>query len=100
MTTMAETTSDAVPLTLAIDIGGTNLKAGVLDGGGNFVTGPSRLPTPAPATPEAVLSTLQQIASQLGPFARVSAGFPGMVRRGTILTAPNLGTGAWQRFPL
>jgi polyphosphate glucokinase len=87
-------------LTLAIDVGGTHLKAGVLDGTGSFVTGPSRVATPDPATPAAVLGALQTIAAALGPFARISAGFPGMVRNGVVITAPNLGTEAWHGFAL
>ncbi len=87
-------------LTLAIDVGGSHLKAGVLDTTGTFVSGPSRVPTPVPATPAAVLAALQAIAEGLGPFARISAGFPGMVRRGVVLTAPNLGTEAWHGFAL
>jgi polyphosphate glucokinase len=37
---------------------------------------------------------------QLGPFRRVSIGFPGVVRRGRVLTAPNLGTTDWHDFSL
>jgi polyphosphate glucokinase len=33
-------------------------------------------------------------------FDRISIGFPGMVRRGIVLTAPNLGTKAWKGFAL
>jgi polyphosphate glucokinase len=33
-------------------------------------------------------------------FDRVSVGFPGFVRRGTIVTAPHLGTKPWQDFAL
>ena len=36
----------------------------------------------------------------LGPFQRISIGFPGVVRGGRVLTAPNLGTEAWHDFPL
>jgi polyphosphate glucokinase len=92
--------SETEHLTLAIDVGGSHLKAGVLDPAGAFVTGPSRVPTPVPATPAAVLDALQTIAAGLGPFGRISAGFPGMVRRGVVLTAPNLGTEAWHGFAL
>ncbi len=36
----------------------------------------------------------------MGAFDRISVGFPGVVRAGRILTAPNLGTEAWHGFPL
>ncbi|MCL2427924.1 MAG: ROK family protein [Alphaproteobacteria bacterium] len=87
-------------LTLAIDIGGTRLKAGVLDDRAEFVAGPARVNTPDPATPDAVIGALIGIIATLGPFERVSVGFPGAVRKGTVLTAPNLRAEAWQRFPL
>ena len=88
------------PLTLAIDIGGTHLKAGLLDPSGQMVAGPTRTDTPVRATPEAVVDALLDLASPLGRFDRISVGFPGVVRGGHVLTAPNLGTAAWRRFPL
>lgn len=88
------------PLTLAIDVGGTRLKAGVLNTAGVFVAGPSRVNTPNPATPEAVIADLIGIIGPLGAFDRVSMGFPGVVRHGRVYTAPNLGTPAWHGFPL
>jgi polyphosphate glucokinase len=91
--------SDA-PLTLAIDVGGTHLKAGVLNTAAVFVAGPSRIDTPDPATPDAVIAGLIGIIGPLGAFDRVSMGFPGVVRHGRVYTAPNLGTPAWHGFPL
>ncbi len=90
----------SLPLTLAIDVGGTRLKAGVLDPAGAFVAGPSRVNTPHPGGPEAVLAALAGIVGPLGEFQRISIGFPGMVRAGIVRTAPNLGTAAWAGFPL
>ena len=92
--------NDSEPLTLAIDIGGTHLKAGVLSGKGRMVTGPARVVTPHPSTPDAVVSALVELAASIEPFQRISIGFPGVVRAGGVLTAPNLGTPAWHEFPL
>ena len=47
----------AGPLTLAIDVGGTRLKAGILATTGHMTAGPRRIDTPHPATPEAVEAT-------------------------------------------
>jgi polyphosphate glucokinase len=47
-----------LPKTLAIDIGGTRLKAGILDADGTMVAGPERTFTPHPSGPDAVLTTL------------------------------------------
>jgi polyphosphate glucokinase len=88
------------PLTLAIDIGGTKLKAGLLDGAGKMIAGPNRVETPANPTPQIVVDALVGLAAPLGAFDRISVGFPGVVREGHVLTAPNLGTPQWRHFPL
>ncbi len=88
------------PLTLAIDVGGTHLKGGVLDAAGTFVAGPVRTDTPHPAPPDSVVPLLKELLAPLGKFDRISIGFPGVVRNGRVLTAPNLGTAAWRDFPL
>lgn len=88
------------PLTLAIDIGGTRLKAGILDAAGQMVAGPSRTDTPGQPVPKIVVEMLVNLAKPLGAFDRISIGFPGVVRNGQVLTAPNLGTPDWRNFPL
>ena len=88
------------PHTLAIDVGGSGLKASVLDPAGRMVVKRVRAPTPSPATPSAVIETLARLIQPLPPFDRISIGFPGVVRRGLVITAPNLGTKAWRGFPL
>ena len=79
---------------LSIDIGGTNIKTAVLGKNGKLLTEYSKLPTPQPATPEAVLKTIQELAKGL-EFDHVSCGFPGSIKNGVINTAPNLGTEYW-----
>src|ERR1700760_2506230 len=88
------------PVTLAIDVGGARLKAGLLDQNGVLVGGPTRVNTPAHPAPQAVLDAFVGLAEPLGHFDRISIGFPGVVRRGHVLTAPNLGTTDWRQFPL
>jgi polyphosphate glucokinase len=83
-------------MTLSIDIGGSGLKAAVLDPRGRMVSGRVRVKTPSPAPPRAVLPALDELVAQLPAFDRVSVGFPGVVRDGRILTAHNLGTDAWR----
>ena len=96
----AEPPQSVRPLTLAIDIGGTRLKAGILDATGRMVAGPSRVDTPAQPAPQVVVEALVGLATPLGAFDRISVGFPGVVRNGQVLTAPNLGTENWRHFPL
>ncbi|GAC1339885.1 MAG: ROK family protein [Beijerinckiaceae bacterium] len=95
-----ESSTTSGPLTLALDIGGTGLKAAVLDPSGAMTTDRLRVPTPQNPTPEAVVDALADLVQPLGHFDRVSVGFPGVVRRGVVLTAPHLGTEAWRDFPL
>jgi polyphosphate glucokinase len=77
-------------LTLAIDIGGTGLKATILDARGVPTRDRQRVETPRPATPEAICGALSGLIAPLGPFDRISAGFPGVVLNGVVKIAPNL----------
>jgi polyphosphate glucokinase len=81
---------DSSPRTLAIDIGGTGIKALLLDRRGKPLTERHRLETPRPATPPAMLAALGDLIAPLGSFDRVSVGFPGVVFAGVVKTAPNL----------
>lgn len=85
--------------TLCIDIGGSGLKAILVDAAGNALTERVRVETPRPATPDAVLPLLVELAQKLGEFDRISVGFPGVVVEGTTKTAPNLDE-SWADFPL
>lgn len=85
--------------TLAVDIGGTGIKAIVLDETGHPVTERGRIVTPKPATPQAVLDVIGELAKGQGMFDRVSIGFPGVIRKGVTSTAPNLDP-SWKGFDL
>src|SRR5205809_1043508 len=73
----------------------------------------SRMPPPAPPSrrrgscssgspvaPQTLTAAIDTAAATLGGFDRVSVGFPGAVRDGRVLTAPNLGTELWADFDL
>jgi polyphosphate glucokinase len=109
----ANTSLDRSLDTLAIDIGGTGLKASVLDATGQMEHARVRCDTPYPLSPQKLLLELQSLIAELPPFDRVSVGFPGMVRAGQVLSAPHFvspdGPGgtpapklvrAWHRFDL
>lgn len=87
------------PITLAIDIGGSGLKAMLLDPAGAPVSERQRVDTPEVPTPDAVLAGLDQLRGLLTGFDRVSVGFPGVIKRGITFTAANLNP-AWIEFPL
>jgi polyphosphate glucokinase len=85
--------------TLTIDIGGSGLKAMLLDATGKPLSERQRVDTPAVPTPNAVLKCLDELRNQLGAFDRVSVGFPGVIKRGTTWTAANLNP-QWVGYPL
>jgi polyphosphate glucokinase len=88
------------PLTLAFDIGGSHLKAGILSPEGDMISDRVRVVTPKPAKPDAVVEGLVGLAGELRRFDRITIGFPGVVRRDSVLTAPNLGSKLWHGFRL
>ena len=61
---------------------------------------PVRVETPHPATPQATVEALVKLVEPLGNFDRVSIGFPGVVRSGSIFTAPTLRDERWDGFDL
>jgi polyphosphate glucokinase len=77
------------PFTLAIDVGGTGLKASVLSKDGTMVADRVRVATTYPMSPQQMVKALTTLVGKLPAFDRVSCGFPGMVRRGHILSAPH-----------
>lgn len=85
---------------LAIDVGGTGLKAAVIDDDGDLLSERQRVDTPHPCPPQALLDAYAEMAAKLPTFNRIAIGFPGVVRAGRVLTAPNLGTEAWAGFAL
>lgn len=87
------------PLTLAIDIGGTGLKMMVVDAKGKARTERTKVPTPRPAKPAPILAELMRMRASHGSFDRVSVGFPGVVQKGVVKTAPNLDK-SWEDFDL
>jgi polyphosphate glucokinase len=96
---ITRTGTAAGPITLAIDIGGTGLKMQALSPEGQPISERLRLPTPEPATTDAILTGLDELKVSVPLFDRVSVGFPGVIKEGRTLTAANLDPG-WVGFPL
>jgi polyphosphate glucokinase len=86
--------------TLAFDIGGSGLKASLLDENGEMITKRVRAETPQPCPPGLLIEKFKELTAQLPPFDRVSVGFPGVVRKGVTLSCKNLGSDEWNRFDL
>ena len=93
----APTQSAPAPRTLAVDVGGTGIKALVLDEAGMPLGERNRALTPRPALPPAVIDVISSLAAG-HQYDRVAVGFPGVVRQGVTITAPNLHPD-WCGFP-
>lgn len=86
--------------TLAFDIGGSGLKASILDENGEMLTARVRMDTPQPCPPRILLEKFKELTAQLPPFDRVSVGFPGVVRHGRTLSGVNLDPQGWKGYDL
>jgi len=96
----ASSSNGSAQHTLAIDIGGTGLKASVLDAEGKMLTERVRVDTPHPCHPKLLVETLATLVKPLPGYQRISVGFPGLIRHGKIVTAPNLGNDVFGGFDL
>lgn len=86
--------------TLSVDVGGTHVKASVLDPDGQLLHEEVKLDTPRGLTPDHLVAMIGELAAAMPDFDRVSIGFPGVVRRGVVHTAANLGTERFAGFDL
>jgi len=75
--------------TLAIDCGGSGIKASVLDSRATLHAPAIRVPTPYPLPPERLIETIAEIAAGLPPAQRVTVGMPGMIRHGVVVATPH-----------
>ncbi len=89
MPAAAAAAAHPAPHTLVIDIGGTGLKATVLDASGQPEHDRVRVDTTYPCPPEKMVADLAGLVKPLPGHQRVSVGFPGVVRNGCVLTAPH-----------
>ena len=85
---------------LSIDIGGTGLKAAVLSRDGDLVSDHLRVLTPQPCPPDMLVKTLKQLVAPFKAYDCIAMGFPGVVRGGKVITAPNLGSKMYAGYSL
>ncbi|MES2419379.1 MAG: ROK family protein [Bacteroidota bacterium] len=85
---------------LSIDIGGTTIKACILNEKGKLITDFKKTPTPKVATPAAVLKAIKLLTTGFKSFTKISIGFPGYVKMGIVQTAPNLAENKWLNIDL
>lgn len=76
---------------LGIDIGGTGIKGAVVElATGQLASERFRVDTPQPATPQAIIGSIQQIIDYFHWQGKVGIGYPGVIRSGIIKTAANV----------
>jgi polyphosphate glucokinase len=90
----------AVARILAFDIGGTGLKAALIDARGRMLTERVKVATPPDCTPRQMVDALVAMVEPFPEHDHIAIGFPGVVRGDSVLTAPHWGTRKWANFPL
>ncbi|RFM29496.1 ROK family protein [Deminuibacter soli] len=85
---------------LTIDIGGSHIKATILNAAGELKQDYRKVVTPSPATPETVLEAIHALVKDFPAYDKISVGFPGYVRNGIVFTAPNLSNPNWKNIDL
>ncbi len=76
---------------LGIDIGGSGVKGALVDSAkGVMVSDRHRIPTPQPATPDAVAGVVAKIVRNFEWDGPIGCTFPSVVRRGVVETAANV----------
>lgn len=93
-------------IAIGVDVGGSGVKAAVVDTeSGRLRSERLRVPTPQPATPEAVSATIARLVRRLArttgisDSAPVGIGLPGVAIGGRLLTAANIDP-AWVDYPV
>src|SRR6056297_4124591 len=76
---------------LGIDVGGSGIKGAIVDTNkGELITERYRIPTPNPATPNAVIETIEAIIKNFDWQGPVGCGFPAAVKNEIVKTASNI----------
>jgi len=83
--------------TLVVDVGGSGIKATLLNDLGKAVSERLRRDSPASGMPGAVMDVIIALANEFATFDRIAIGFPGVVINGIVKQAPNLAK-EWQGF--
>lgn len=88
-TSSRETTTPGV--VVGVDIGGTGIKAAPVDlVAGDITVERVRLPTPSPATPQAVAHVVGEVLRHVGVGGPVGLAVPAVVRAGVVETASHI----------
>jgi len=86
LVTAVESTTGSI---LAVDIGATTIKFGLIDSSGQLIESVRRVPTPYPCTPERLIEVVVDQIVQSG-CTRIGVGFPGDFVDGRVIEPGNL----------
>ena len=76
---------------LGIDIGGSGIKGALVDTDeGEFTAERYRIPTPQPATPDAVTDTVAEIVQHFEWSGPIGCTFPAIIKKGVAMSAANV----------
>lgn len=76
---------------LGVDIGGSGIKGAVVEtSSGELLTKRFRIPTPQPATADAVVDTVRALVDELKWTGPIGCGYPGVMKSNVVHTAANL----------
>lgn len=76
---------------LGIDVGGSGIKGAIVDTAtGAMLTERHRIPTPQPATPQAVADTVKALVTHFAWKGPIGCGFPAAIQHGVAKTAANV----------
>lgn len=85
---------------LGIDVGGSGIKGAPINTEtAALLDERFRIPTPQPATPQAVAETIQTIAEHFNWKGKIGVGFPAVVQHGIVHTAANIDK-SWIGIPV
>jgi polyphosphate glucokinase len=74
-----------------IDVGGSGIKGAPVDTEtGELLSERTRIKTPKPATPEAIVATAAEVVRRSGWEGPVGCGFPAVIKDGVVRTAANI----------
>ncbi|MEO6732641.1 MAG: ROK family protein [Ferruginibacter sp.] len=80
---------------LSIDIGGSHIKATILNTAGELQIGYESVDTPVLPGPKKLVAAINDLVHKFPEYDKVSVGFPGYVKDGVVFTAPSLAPKKW-----
>lgn len=91
MTSVTPPFTPASGQAFGVDIGGTGIKGALVDTGtGKLLTERERIPTPKPATPQAIAEVVAQLVEHADWTGKVGATFPAIIKHGVAKSAANV----------